>query len=292
MAVAVALAAAPAVTQSRRPAAGPGGWIAETVSDPRPNGPTVTGPTINGPTGGSPPNAGLPETGQAGATLHYEVLLPAGFTPDVRYPVVLYLHQLDMGNDRKGLIRQVDAWFNTPGFRARHPAIVVVPMLDQSEDKGGRLVNFGGKRQGGDGEAATIAALRQVIARYPVDPARIYVTGNSLGGMGTWEMLLSYNARTGSREHIFAAGMPVAGRHGTADPQAAAQALRHVPIWAIHGGRDPEVSPEWDRAMAGLLAGSDTFRYTEEPAAGHDVWDDAYTRPDVWDWLFAQRAPA
>lgn len=258
--VVLTVAAALAATQWRRLEAETPGWIGQTADGP------------------------------GGFSLHYEILLPADFKPTTHYPVLLYLHQLDMGNDRDRLIRQVDAWFGTAEFRARHPAIVVVPTLDQTQDIGGRVINFGGKRDGHLGEEATIAALKQVMARYPVDPARIYVTGNSMGGMGTWELLLTCNTRTCSRERIFAAGLPLAGRHATADPKDAAETLRQVPIWAIHGGRDPEVSPAWDRTMAGLLAGSSTFRYTEDPQAGHDVWDRTYIRPDVWDWLFAQRS--
>ena len=221
--------------------------------------------------------------------LHYAVLLPESWAADQHYPLLLYLHQLDMGTDRSGLIRQVNAWFATPEFRSRHPAIIVVPMLDQAEDKGGQLVNFGGKRQGQFGETETVAALREVLLRYLVEPDRIYVTGNSMGGMGTWEMLLSYNDQTGTKGHIFAAGLPLAGRHATADPVAAAQALAHVPIWAIHGEHDTEVGLDWDRGMARLLAGNGTFRYTEDAAFGHDVWDSYYKRPEVWDWLFSQR---
>jgi predicted peptidase len=222
--------------------------------------------------------------------LHYEVLLPEHYEQATRYPVVLYLHQLDMGNYRDDLRKQVDVWFNSVSFRMRHPAIVVVPMLDQTKDPGGKEINFGGKRSGHIGEDSTIDALRQVTDHYLTDRSRIYVTGNSLGGMGTWQMLLDYNAQTGTKGHIFAAGMPLAGSDRNADPAVAANALRHVPIWAIHGARDKEVSPEWDRAMARLLSGSTTFRYTELPAAEHDVWDAYYPRSDVWDWLFAQHA--
>lgn len=266
LAILIALAAVPVVAHWQRLAATPVEWISHRLADQRDND-------------------------RQGNELRYEVLLPADFNPEAPYPVLLYLHQLDMGNDRRGLLRQVDAWFAVDDFRTRHPAIVVVPMLDQTNDPGGRLMNFGGKREGQAGEADTIAALRQVMAQYRVDPARIYVTGNSMGGMGTWELLLSYNAPTGTRAHIFAGGMPLAGRHATADPEAAAQALRQVPIWAIHGARDPEVSPTWDRTLARLLAAESTFRYTEDPELGHDVWDRYYTRAEVWDWLFAQRAP-
>lgn len=221
--------------------------------------------------------------------LHVELLLPAAYRADQRYPLLLYLHQLDMGTDRAGLISQVDGWFAIPSFRASHPAIVVVPMLNQSADKGGRVVNFGGKRQVQFGEAETIAAVHQIMARWPVDPERVYVTGNSMGGMGTWEMLLSYNTRTGTRGRLFAAGLPLAGRHATADPDAAAQLLADVPIWAIHGELDSEVGLEWDRNMARRLSGRPGFRYTEALGLRHDVWDSYYLQPAVWDWLFSQR---
>ncbi|WP_428488777.1 alpha/beta hydrolase-fold protein [Rhodopila sp.] len=125
--------------------------------------------------------------------LHYEVLLPENYVTTRAYPVVLYLHQLDMGDYPDALRKQVDGWFATHAFRSRHPCIVVVPMLDQTKDPGGRTVNFGGKRDGHIGEVNTIAALRQVMDRYRIDLDRVYVTGNSMGGMGAWQMLLDYN---------------------------------------------------------------------------------------------------
>ncbi|WP_428535419.1 alpha/beta hydrolase-fold protein [Rhodopila sp.] len=222
--------------------------------------------------------------------LRYEVLLPEDYDPTHAYPVVLYLHQLDMGDYPDALRKQVNAWFATRNFQSRHRCIVVVPMLDQTNDPGGRMVNFGGKREGHSGEDNTIAALRQVMGRYRTDPDRIYVTGNSMGGMGAWQMLLDYNVLTGTKGHIFAAGMPLAGAQRTADPAQAATALQRVPIWAIHGAKDDNVSLDWDRAMARLLAGSPSFRYTEIPDVGHDVWDSTYTRDDVWDWLFSHQA--
>jgi predicted peptidase len=224
--------------------------------------------------------------------MEYVVLEPAGYSATQRYPVVLYLHQLDMGNDKPDLIHTVDGWFNTPQFRARHPAIIVMPLLDQSKDPHGRVINFGGKREGHIGEDNTIAALREVMSTYSVDPTRIYVTGNSMGGMGAWQMLLAYNTRTGTKGKLFAAGMPVAGAHRTADPAQAATALKDVPIWAIHGAKDKEVSLDWDRAMAKQMSGSRTFHYTEDRTLGHDVWDTYYREPALWDWLFSQSSPA
>jgi predicted peptidase len=222
--------------------------------------------------------------------MHYEVLLPANYNANTRYPVILYLHQLVMGNYPAELLKQVNQWFDTAEFRTRHPCIIVVPMLDQTSDTSGQKINFGGKQSDNGGEENAIAALRQVLNHYPTDPTRIYITGNSMGGMGTWQMLLDYNSRTGQKGRIFAAGLPLAGRHATANPATAAKTLQTVPIWAIHGQNDQEVSPDWDRQMAKLMNGNTNFRYTEVQAAGHEVWDTYYTKPEVWDWLFSQNA--
>lgn len=223
--------------------------------------------------------------------MRYDVLLPANYDPARHYPVVLYLHQLGMGSWPAGLHKEIDPWFEAETFRAKHPAIVIVPILDQSSDPHGRTINFGGKKTGGGGEQTSIAALKEVMARHATDPTRIYVTGNSMGGMGTWAMLLDYNAYTGTKEHIFAAGMPLAGLDRVVEPAEAAKALRPVPIWAIHGGKDPEVPLDWDRTMAELMRGNPNYRYTEDPKLAHDVWDKYYREDRVWDWLFSQSAP-
>jgi len=222
--------------------------------------------------------------------LHYEVLLPEHYDHARSYPLILYLHQLDAGTYRDSLRRQVNRWFNATAFRSAHPCIVVVPMLDQKNDPRGADINFGGKTTGRYGQAQTIAALKQVMQQYHVDSDRVYVTGNSMGGMGTWDVLLHYNSLDGDRGRIFAAGMPLSGTHRTANLEQVAQTLRQVPIWAIHGAKDEEISPEWDRKFAQLLSGNPAFRYTEAPDLGHDVWDTFYARPDVWNWLFAQVA--
>ncbi|MDQ2739312.1 MAG: hypothetical protein M3Y35_12030 [Actinomycetota bacterium] len=64
--------------------------------------------------------------------------LPANYDPSTKYPVVLYLHQLDMGDDPSGLQAEVDPWFNTTQFRADYPAIIVRPLLDQTADPSGK----------------------------------------------------------------------------------------------------------------------------------------------------------
>ena len=76
--------------------------------------------------------------------MQYDVLLPANYDPSIAYPTVLYLHQLDMGNDPSGLISEVNPWFNSTTFRTDYPAIIVMPLLDQSADPSGQTINWGG----------------------------------------------------------------------------------------------------------------------------------------------------
>jgi predicted esterase len=226
--------------------------------------------------------------------MKYDVLLPANYDPSKKYPTVLYLHQLDMGTDEPDLINEVNPWFNSPTYRQNNPSIVVMPLLDQSADPSGQTVNFGGVSNDQQaGETNAIAALKQVESNYSVDSSRVYVTGNSLGGIGTWDMLTKYNAVNGTNEKIFAAGMPLAGNDyaaggGNPDPNVVNQ-LKDVPIWAIHGADDQQVPNSWDRSLSQSLANDPNFHYTELPM-GHDVWDTVYPDQTYWNWLFSQQS--
>jgi dienelactone hydrolase len=226
--------------------------------------------------------------------MKYDVLLPANYDPSKKYPTVLYLHQLDMGTDEPDLLNEVNPWFNSSSYRTNNPSIVVMPLLDQSADPSGQTVNFGGVSNDQQaGETNAIAALKQVESTYSVDSSRVYVTGNSLGGIGTWDMLTKYNAVNGTNEKIFAAGMPLAGNDYAAggsnpDPNVVNQ-LKDVPIWAVHGADDQQVPNSWDRALSQSLANDPNFHYTELPT-GHDVWDTVYPDQTYWSWLFSQQS--
>lgn len=206
--------------------------------------------------------------------MQYIVLLPQNYNPSQSYSATLYLHQLDNGSfGPQGLEPQINPWFNNSG----NQSIIVAPLLDQATDPMGETINFGGVSTGDTaGENNAIGALKQVMSQYSVDPSRVYVTGNSMGGIGTWDMLVKYNAYTGTEGRIFAAGMPIAGNDYGQDPNQAASLLNNVPIWAFHGAQDTQVPLNWDRTLAARLAGSPTFHYTEDPNGGHDVWDETY----------------
>lgn len=216
----------------------------------------------------------------------YQVFVPARADRDAM-PVILFLHGSgERGDDGD---KQTAVGLG-PHVRARaddFPALVVFPQAPADSEWTGAVAD------------RAFAALDAALREFGGDPARVYLTGLSRGGYGTWELALSQPDR-------FAALVPVCGGI-TAPPQRpdlavdavldgadpfaeAATRLRHVPTWIFHGARDDLVPPEQSRRMAAALreAGADV-RYTEIPDANHNAWDPAYAHAPLWDWLFAQR---
>ncbi|MDD4496475.1 MAG: prolyl oligopeptidase family serine peptidase, partial [Eubacteriales bacterium] len=112
---------------------------------------------------------------------------------------------------------------------------------------------------------------------YSIDKSRIYVTGLSLGGFGTWDIISRH-------PELFAAAIPVCGG---GDPSYA-EVLVDMPIWTFHGSADSIVPVEGTREMVEALkaAGSELIKYTEYENAEHNVWNMAYVEDDLLTWLF------
>lgn len=124
--------------------------------------------------------------------------------------------------------------------------------------------------------------LEDVCARYAVDLDRIYVTGLSMGGFGTWSLALEFPNR-------FAAIVPIAGG-GTS---WMARRVRHLSVWAFHGAKDATVPLSAGQQMVDALknaGGTPTF--TVYPDAGHDSWTRTYDNPDLYAWLLRQVRPS
>jgi predicted peptidase len=127
---------------------------------------------------------------------------------------------------------------------------------------------------------ALIQLLDHVQATLPVDPDRVYVTGYSMGGHGTWMLALAY-------PHRFAAIAPVAG---AGDPQEAARKLKHLPVWIFHGQNDDVVPVSYGESMARALeSAGGRVKTTFYPDKGHDVWDTPYAGPELYGWFLQQR---
>ena len=126
-------------------------------------------------------------------------------------------------------------------------------------------------------DSEVIDILNFVLAHYHADPRRVYLTGVSLGGYGTWYFAGRYPEK-------FAALLPVVGFGSVEEAEIIAQA--GIPVWAFSGGRDMAVPTQYFfPAMRKLDDLGATFRFTTEQDMGHDVWSRTYAREDIYHWL-------
>ena len=131
----------------------------------------------------------------------------------------------------------------------------------------------------------TMALLMEFLDRQLADPAvdasRVYVTGISMGGYGTWDLICR-------RPEVFAAAMPVCGGGDVAQ----AAKVANVPIWVFHGDKDSAVPVCRSRNMVSALWQCDgKVRYREYPGVNHNCWTPTYADQDVLKWFFDQRRP-
>jgi predicted peptidase len=123
------------------------------------------------------------------------------------------------------------------------------------------------------------ALVDEIVEKYKVDTDRIYVTGLSMGGFGTW-------ALAGFAPDRFAALVPICGG---GDPMTARR-LAHVPIWVFHGAKDPVVPlAASERMVEALKKVKGNVKLTVYPEAGHDSWTETYNNPELYRWLLEQR---
>lgn len=232
----------------------------------------------------------LPDAqGQLPAGLPYRLFVPRSYDASKRYPLIVFLH----GSGEKGVDNQAQIDKNGPPVlvsdkvQNQQPCFVLAPQCPPES----RWNNWSGDTP--RGAMVTLAAepsdpmrlLLQLLGELPrefsIDTGRLYLTGLSLGGFGTWELL----AR---RPQMFAAAVPICGR---ADLKTA-PIIKGIPIWVFHGDADTSVSVEHARAMVGAMKiFAAPIRYTEYAGVGHNSWDMAYEEPGLYTWLFAQRRP-
>jgi len=123
------------------------------------------------------------------------------------------------------------------------------------------------------------AVMTKVVGQHNIDVDRVYVTGLSMGGYGTW---LLANAHPGR----FAAIAPICGPFAWVEPQN----FVDLPIWCFHGAMDATVPVEDSIKMVKMLRGAGCdVRFTVHPDAEHDSWTETYANPGLYEWLLGQR---
>jgi len=122
--------------------------------------------------------------------------------------------------------------------------------------------------------------LDDILDKYRVDQDRVYLTGLSMGGFGTWSWAEHYPER-------FAAIAPMCGG---GDP-IFANRLRKMPIWVFHGEKDPVVPIKSSEVMVEAVkkAGNENVKFTRYPNAGHDCWTESYNNPELYEWFLQHK---
>jgi predicted peptidase len=212
-------------------------------------------------------------TAPNGAAIRYSLFIPKAISPGEKLPLVLCLHGSG-GNTEAARV------LASPERQAKTPCIVMAPGCDSRKARWVPMTFRPDER--GNVMAELLGALDALTREQPVDPGRVYVTGQSMGGVGTWGLIAAEPQR-------FAAAAPVCGIWQTED----AAKMARVPVWAFHGEKDPTVPVDGSRRMvAALKAAGASPRYTEYPDVGHNSWTAAYATDELWEWMFAQRRKA
>ena len=131
-----------------------------------------------------------------------------------------------------------------------------------------------------------LALLDDVIATHAVDTRRVYLTGLSMGGFGTWDLGLAHPDRFAAIAPICGGGDPL---HAILPDPKKAAALKTLPIWVFHGAKDPVVGLSESERMVGAVkrAGCKDVQLTVYPEALHDSWSETYLNPKLYEWFLS-----
>ena len=202
---------------------------------------------------------------QVHVSLDYLVYLPTDYEKKDSWPLLLFLHGAGERGDDLELVKK----HGPPKLIEQgkpFPFVVVSPQCPM------------------DGWWSTkplelVALLDEIVAKYKIDQDRIYLSGLSMGGFGTW-MLAAY------APDRFAAIVPVCG----GGERLMARRLTHLPVWAFHGAKDQVVPLGRSEEMVDALKKlHGDVKLTVYPEAGHDSWTATYENPEVYEWLLQQK---
>jgi predicted peptidase len=221
---------------------------------------------------------------QTGLALPYRLFVPKEGNNQAPFGLLVFLHGAgERGSDNRSQLKNRALAWTSMDVQAEHPTIVVYPQCPsdmQWVDTSWDVATYSiAKVPVSRPMTAVLKLLTLLQQRLPVDGRRLLVTGLSMGGFGTFDLVARH-------PEMFAGALALCGG---GDP-AQAPSLRNLPLWIFHGDSDPAVPVKGARCMAQALRGvGGTPRYTEVAGGGHDVWNVAYRDPDVLRWLLAQK---
>jgi predicted esterase len=201
--------------------------------------------------------------------LNYQIKGNPKWDGKKRYPLLIWLHGAGQsGNDNTsqtaGSPRQL---YNEEAQKVQ-PFFMLMP---QCPDRA-----IGWKNEVADNLMSLVTDLSNNL---PIDKDRIYLTGSSMGGAGTWGMIAKW-------PEVFACAVPLCGGGGATK----AEVMKDVPIWIFHGDKDDSVPVDASRKMfAAMQDVKGNVQYTELPGSGHLITNEVYSKPELGEWIFSQK---
>jgi len=214
-----------------------------------------------------------------GETLLYRLFVPNNYDGKKKYPLVVYLH----GGGGRGTdnLKQIQGgngylidFFTQAETQSRYPSLLVAPQSPMQEG----WIEYDSitpTRQ----LRLVFELIRDLQRSYSIDSSRLYVSGQSMGGFGTFAIISEH-------PNMFAAGVALCG----GGDESKVARLAGTPMWAFHGEKDEAVSVERSRTIvAAIRKAGGQARYTEYAEADHLIWSKVVKEPHLLSWLFAQR---
>lgn len=225
--------------------------------------------------------------------LPYRILYPESYDKSVKgkkYPLILFLHGGgERGSDNEKQLMHGAALFAEKNNRINFPAIVVAPQcpadkywatstIDRTTSP--LKIEFDYTKEPNWNLIAANELIKKLAKEERVDPSRIYVTGLSMGGMGTYESIYRY-------PDLYAAALPICGG---GDLKLYDKRVNKTPFWIFHGDADVVVDVNLSRKMNEKLKSlGAVVKYTEYPGVNHNSWDNAFADPEYLKWMMTQK---
>ncbi len=194
--------------------------------------------------------------------IRYLLYTPPDYTGDEPYPLMIFLHGAGERGDDLELVKKHGPPMEIEAG-LEYPFIVVSPQVEEGEWWSPSTV---------------IWILNELKAKMNIDEDRVYLTGLSMGGYGSWDTAIRH-------PNLWAALVPVCGK---GDPTMA-ERIKHIPTWIFHGAKDSVVPFRHSQEMFDALEGYGNARFTVYPEADHDSWTETYSNPELYEWMLAKR---
>jgi predicted peptidase len=226
----------------------------------------------------------------AGKVLPYRILYPENYDRSKKYPLLLVLHGAgERGKDNVKQLVHGSKLFTADSNRKKFPAIVVFPQCPEESFWASvnvdrtiqpHKIDFDYAATPNWPLTAANELVQQLIANEAVNKKQVYITGLSMGGMGTFESVYRYPG-------LYAAALPICGGGDTLHYD---KRVKKTAFWIFHGAADAVVDVKLSQQMhTTLKAMGAAVKYSEYPGVNHNSWDNAFAEPEYLRWMFTQK---